>query len=422
MAKRNLEARRSPWRRCATAALVLTGGCVGLWIAVHRVPWLGPMLADNLRSVIGVEAVTKLEDFAYGVQDRFNRIWHKDDKPKAYWKVPAKTATPPPESDAKGCKVTRFVPPDVGPFDRDASAEGDGQWVAIEDQRRPDGPALMYKTLVHPDARRSWSALSVVAIDLRQARLHMMAGTKEPMTETSEGRDYQRAAVVPDEHREALLAAFNGGFKAQHGHYGIKVDGLTLIAPRIRACWVAMFPDDELVIGDWERLEKREPDTLWWRQTPGCMVDEGTLHVGLVSELNTQWGATLDGDTVIRRSAIGISADGNTLYSGIGDHVTARALAHGMQHVGAESVAQLDVNWSYPKFVIYQPREKGSNELEATKLCDGFEFKDDEFLGEPSLRDFFYLTRKTDDEVAAGVCGEEGKHAAADNDAGAHDG
>jgi hypothetical protein len=424
MAKSTHQARKPKrWRRRLTALLLLGGSMLGLWIAVHRVPWLGPMVADGLRSVIGVEAVTKLEDIAYDVQDHVNQLWHRDEKPKAYWDVPAKASTPAPaDTEAEGCKVPSFAPADVGPFDAKVNAGGDGQWVAITDERRPDAPALMYKTLIHPDARRSWSALSVVAIDLRQARLHMMAGTKEPMTETSEGRDYERAAVVPEEHRTALLAAFNGGFKAQHGHYGIKVDGLTLINPRIRSCWVAMFPDDQLVIGDWDRLKEREPKSLWWRQTPGCMVDRGELHEGLVSELNTHWGATLDGDTVIRRSAIGISKDGKTLYSGIGDHVTARALAQGMRHVGAESVAQLDVNWSYPKFVIFQPRSKGSSELVATKLCDGFEFTENEYVREPSLRDFFYLTKKSDDEIASVVCGEDGKHAAADKQAAAHDG
>ena len=32
-----------------------------LWIAVHRIPWLGPMFANGLRAVIGTERVAKLD-------------------------------------------------------------------------------------------------------------------------------------------------------------------------------------------------------------------------------------------------------------------------------------------------------------------------------------------------------------------------
>lgn len=390
--------------------LAVVGCGIAAWTLVHRVPWLGPMIADGLRAVIGVDAVAKLEDWAYAVEDRFNRFWRANEAPKAYWEVPARPAASAlSETEADGCKVPAFTPRDVAPMHASFTAPGDGTWVPIADERRPDAAPLMYKTLIHPDARRSWSALSVVAVDLRQVRLHMMAGSLEPKTETKEGRGYERAAVIPKEHHAALLAAFNGGFKAEHGHYGIEVEGVTLIAPRIRACWLAMLDDDALVLGDWERLKAREPEARWWRQTPGCMIEDGKLHQGLaVSELNRDWGATLEGDTVIRRSAVAVSKDGKVLYSGIGDHVTARALALGMQHAGAHTVAQLDVNWSYPKFVVYQPRTKGASELVATKLSEGFELDEDEYLRERHPRDFFYLTKKSDEDIAALVCGEAG--------------
>ena len=131
------------------------------------------------------------------------------------------------------------------------------------------------------------------------------------------------------------------------------------------------------------------------------MVDQGEMHVGLRDRKNTYWGATLSGKTVIRRSAIGLSGDGKTLYSGIGDHVNARAIALAMKHAGAHGVAQLDVNWSYPKFVLFKPSSSG---LKAHKLCDGFELSEVEYIRRPGERDFFYLTRKTDREIEAVAC------------------
>ena len=75
---------------------------LGLWIAIHRVTWLGPALADGARSVVGPRAVAWLEDFAYGLQDRFNRWRYHDAKPVEFWAASdgsagpsAPSATPP---------------------------------------------------------------------------------------------------------------------------------------------------------------------------------------------------------------------------------------------------------------------------------------------------------------------------------------
>ena len=384
-----------------------------LWMAIHRIPWLGPLVADTLRAVIGAEAVTKLEDFAYGAQDRIKRLPSSDEKPKAYWEVPKKAGkqtAPLPVRKLQGCEVGPFKPRDPGPVHKSWSAPGDGTWIGVE-AGPPDrfGSPAMYKTLLHPDKQRSWAAVSLVAVDLRRVELHMMAGRREPKSSTKEAYSYKRPALIPARHRGVLLAAFNGGFKAVHGQYGMKIDGVTLIKPRSISCGIAMFSGGELVIGDWSRLAKRQAKAVWWRQTPSCMVDQGKLHPGLVSEKNTYWGATLNGHTVIRRSAIGISANGKTLYSGIGDHTTAPAMALAMKHAGAAFVAQLDVNWSYPKLVLY--KHLGLPNPIATKLCDGFEFTRTEYLQVPSPRDFFYLTLKNDRQVRKAVCGGEASRA-----------
>jgi hypothetical protein len=379
----------------------MVGAPLGLWIAAHRVPWVGPMVADGLRAVLGVQAVARLEDFAYGVQDRVNQTVRQNDAPEAYWEVPAAPAAAPPPTRLGECVVPPFRPTDVGPTHQSWSAPGDGTWVPIADPQRPGAAAPMYKTLLHPDPQRSWTAVSVVAFDLTRVELHLMAGRYEPRPSTPEGRKYDRKALIPAEHQAALLAAFNGGFKAEHGHHGMRVDGVTLIPPRSLACGVMLDASGAIVIGDWERLAPKADAARWWRQAPGCMAQDGQLHPGLRDRENTYWGATLDGKTVIRRSAIGVSADGKTLYSGIGDHTTARAIAVAMKHAGAAHVAQLDVNWSYPKLVLYRPSPAGPV---AEKLCDGFEFSEDEYVRQPADRDFFYVTSKPDDAVARAAC------------------
>jgi hypothetical protein len=236
--------------------------------------------------------------------------------------------------------------------------------------------------------------VSVVGIDLRQIQLHIVAGRHEPEATEEEAKSYERPALIKSDHFETLVAGFNGGFKTEHGKFGMKLDGVTLVKARKDVCTVAMYDDGALAIRTFSQVADSEPRMTWWRQTPSCMVELGEMHPGLQLETNTHWGATLDRETVIRRSAIGLSQDGQVLYVGIGDATTARAIAQAMSHAGAYNVAQLDINYSYPKFLTFEPREAGSTELVGKPLCKGFEYSEDDYVRKRSPRDFFYLTRK----------------------------
>jgi hypothetical protein len=125
------------------------------------------------------------------------------------------------------------------------------------------------------------------------------------------------------------------------------------------------------------------------------MYEGGKIHPGLTAGSGLKWGATLDGDTVIRRSAVGLSADRQIFYVSITNHTSARALADGLYHAGAVDIAQMDVNWSYPKFVLFEPRD-GGTVRKAVALASGFEFSEDEYIRKKSRRDFFYLMRKAE--------------------------
>jgi hypothetical protein len=264
----------------------------------------------------------------------------------------------------------------------------------MRDPRYPKEDPHLFKTLLHPDRNRSWAEVFVVAVDLRRVRVHLMAGRYEPKTVEPEGIAYKdrRVAKIPSQDYDALLAAFNGSFMTTHGYYGMQVDGVTLVKPRKRACTVARYPNDEIRIRMWPELEPTRNQMVWWRQAPSCMIEQGKMHPGLADPNIRSWGATLDGETVIRRSAIGLNEARDVLYVSITNDTTAGVIARGMRHAGAVDVAQLDVNWSYPKFVTFEPGEEGK--LYPKALAKGFEFSEDEFLRKAAHRDFFYLTRR----------------------------
>ncbi len=386
--------KRRRWLR-RTLLVLLLGmplSALGLWIAIHRVEWLGPWRADTGRAVVGNDAITWLEEVAYGAEDEFNLATKGDQAPAPQWEVPEPA---PPPDPTKKTLYPHFAVDPVGPMYKTFAATGDGAWVPIADPHRPDEPAPLLKTLIHPDKKRGWAHVAVVAADLRQVRLHLVAGMHEPMTKLPEAKAATRTGIIAPEHMGRALAAFNGGFKATHGQYGMKSEGILWLVPRVRACTVAMYAKDVLKIQSWEAIEATQSDMVWFRQTPMCMYENGEMHKGLTVEENTLWGATLDKDTVIRRSAIGLDETGNLLFVGISDATTATAIAKAMNHAGAKHVAQLDVNFSYPKFVTVEADGK------VRAIIAGFEYTDEDYVKKPMSRDFFYLTRKDPTEIPA---------------------
>ncbi|MCA9620960.1 MAG: phosphodiester glycosidase family protein [Myxococcales bacterium] len=394
--KKPTRARR--WlRRLGKAALVGLVLLGGLWFAIHRVRWLGPAIADGLRAVLGPGVVAWMEDTAYGIQDYVNRWRYEDEAPKTFWEAPTAlpTEVPPSTPDAP-----RFSPPLVeAPF-AEVATPSDGVWVPIADPSRPQAATVMFKTMVHPDPRRGFAALAVIAIDAKALDLHLMAGTHEPASQRVLRKD--RPGIIPEAHYDVLVAAFNGGFKTTHGQYGMLIDGVELLPPRDIACTFAKKRDGHYTIRTFSSLGLPNDELEYYRQTPPCLVEEGEVHQTLDDqEYAKGWGATVSGDTVIRRSAIGVSEDGTTLYYGIGEAMTAQALARGMKAAGSHGAAQLDVNYSYPRFLFYERPDPEKAPIATRCIIPHVEFTKWHYVGQASPRDFFYLAYRSPQAKAA---------------------
>jgi hypothetical protein len=390
----------------AGASVALLG--VGLHTAVLRLPWFGPWLADSLRSVVGSRAVTALEQLWSDVEDVANRLLRARSKPRSLEQAqPALTQARPEAARAESEQPPRldalepaFRPRDVGSMHPQVAAKSDGEWWAVVDPAHPTDQALLFATLLHPDRRRPWAEVFVVAADLHRLRLHAVAGTVEPEATTAQGRAYARRGLIPHAHQARLLAAFNGGFMTKHGHHGMSVDGVTLVPPQARLCTIVGL-SDAVRIGSWKSLQadvrrtEREGQLVFWRQAAPCILEGGVLNPLLRDENVRNWGATIDGKVVIRRSAIGLDSSRRVLFVAVSNDTTATALANAMHHAGASDVAQLDVNWSYPKFLLFPVDASGKRH--ARGLFEGFVFREDEYVQRPSTRDFFYLVYREPD-------------------------
>ena len=200
--------------------------------------------------------------------------------------------------------------------------------------------------------------------------------------------------IIPTPHAADLLAVFNGGFKAMHGHYGMMVEGGDVPRPARHRLHRGLLPRrrrSASAPGPTSRSPSRRCRRTA-RRRRAC-VEQGSAHKALAQEYNRSWGTAVGGETIIRRSAIGIDKSGRRLFYALGDAVTAQSLARAMQVAGAEDAAQLDVNYSYPRFLLYEKAGDGVLKAKAGLIPD-LKFTTWEYVSESSPRDFFYLTRR----------------------------
>jgi hypothetical protein len=387
--------RRRRWlRRAAQAAVIALIGTGAFWYAIHEIPGFGPAVVDGVRAVIGPEPIAWAEDVAYSAADRWNLLLHGREPPKTFWQGPARApaagnapqrATPRAEAKRDAFAPATFAPP----FER-VGAEGDGVWIPVADPVAPDEDPVMWKSVVHPDPRRGFAAVAIVAIDFQRANLRLVAGTREP--ESTTVPEDRRPGIVPPNEASDLIAAFNGGFKAMHGHYGMMLGGEVYLPPRNLACTIALYPDS-IRIRSWRAVRDTEAQMTAYRQAPRCLIEQGKLNPAL-SEANRDWGATVSGETIIRRSALGIDESGRVLFYGIGEAVTSQSIARAMKAAGAHDAAQLDVNHSYPRFLFFAKARIGDPPYAASSLIPDVSFKPAEYVIDPSPRDFFYVVRR----------------------------
>ncbi len=307
--------------------------------------------------------------------------------------VPAATVPDPPPSEpppaAPPPPPPPFPPPAFrAPVEHTAKA-GDGTWTAL----LPDpagGPALFYRTTVHPDRVKSMVLVIVVAVDLERVAVRLVAGTREPIAPAVPAE--RRTGLVPAADQANLLAVMNGGFMTRHGSWGMGIGGDIFLPAHDDGCTVALFAD-AVRIRTHTALAGSLAGALAFRQTPPCLVEQGAVQPALLGDDKPRrWGLSVTGGVSIRRSALGLAGGGRTLLYGLGEAVTPRALAEAMAAAGAVDAAELDVNWSYTRFLLYDggtsPPQLTSTLIPEIKHAQG------EYVTRPAERDFFYLARR----------------------------
>jgi hypothetical protein len=257
-----------------------------------------------------------------------------------------------------------------------------------------NGSPVMARAMIMADPQRSYAGVALVRIDLSQLQLHMMPGYVEPAHPSQISQALPTLGSVPPQDQSNLIAAFNGGFKGIHGHYGMMVDGVTLLPPIPNIATVAIYKDGRVQIGAWGKDITPSADMIAFRQNCPPLIEAGQLNPDLSLNNHLAWGYTGNTD-ITWRTGLGITQDGRYLIYAVGNGTSAETLAKSLLMAGAYNAMQLDINQYYAHFYTYHsaggPSSSQSSQMADEQLLAQMTDIPHLYLT-PSVRDFFYLT------------------------------
>jgi hypothetical protein len=409
--------RKSAARPVGVALGILLAVCLlvaGLpYLAIEVWPNLGAQVVDLARGVLGDQLVAQMESAVLQAQDTFKH-WEYEGlgvPPAAPALVEAQTvptarpATPSPQATEAALSPslppsalsptpvpsatplptpTAWMPPRVAVADPSVS---EGEWTPYLFD--PTGRDVADLTSFHPDPQRIYAYVVVVAFDLQHTQLHFMLGFDEPASTVL----VLRSGRIPPQDLKAghLLAAFNGGFKAQHGHFGVMANGTTLIPPIAGLGTVGIDDSGRVQIGAWGKDIGPSPHWIAWRQNDPLIVQDGQINPQTAHPDPKVWGYIVYGDTATYRSALGLSPDGQGLYYAVGPSLTLQVLARAMQTIGASQAMQLDINAYWVHFEAFQAN---GDQLTAVPLLEAMKGIGEHRFLTGSSRDYFYVTTR----------------------------
>ena len=377
------------WRMLLVAALttVMVMG-VALVVLPAISPGFGAETADFLRSVIGLGPVAKLESTSFKLHDQLDLLLYsvKQATPQINF-ADSKQAIPVSRSHSSEAAI-------LGIADKNNVVAALPQigWQAYG-PALSDGSTTMARALILMDPQRSFTGVALVRVDLSKLKLHMMTGTMDPIKASNLARSIPEVGLVPAADQNALIATFNGGFKGEHGYYGMMVNGDVILPPLSNIATVAVYKDGHVSMGVWGKDINPSSDMVSFRQNCPPLVENGKLNPSLSMDNRMAWGYSGNTD-ITWRTGLGLSQDGRYLIYAVGNGTSAQTLAASLQAAGAYNAMQLDINQYYAHFYTYQAADPAASQgfkLFGASLLTQMT-QDPHIYLTPRPRDFFYLT------------------------------
>jgi hypothetical protein len=371
-------------------AIGFAAAICGIVIVPAVAPSAAGHSADILRTIVGPQAVAQLESVTFQIQDVVNQYRYKVSgaQPQITWQTP-----PQPIVPKRGNAVIAAEPSKSGAMPAISTTSIETSSALDWQPYGPvvNGKVVLERALVATDPTRPYAGVALIRMDLSQLQLNIMPGTKDPLSLSDMPQPIPNQGMVPPSQWSILVAAFNGGFKAIHGHYGMMVDNATLLPPIDGIATVAIYKNGDVRIGAWGTDIVPSTDIIAYRQNCPPLIENGQITSYVFNPSRQLWGLTLTADATWR-TGLGITQDGRYLVYAVGNGTTASSLAKALQTGGAYWAMQLDINSGYQHFMTYPSNNTGAgSSIIAQPLLSQMNSDPSLYL-KPNDRDFFYLT------------------------------
>jgi len=347
-------------------------------------------IVDTVRRMpaVGRGPIEWLEHTVFGLTDRLTRAYHEFVKTDTAAEVkqalsvselPTASAQEPLESLASIAETSAAeveqTAPDIGwppanltPVLPD-KVDGEGVWLAVDHDAftatNPNGPPLFHQTFIRVDPQRAYTRVYVTLWDPRQVQLGMVMGTKEPESATGETGN----GLIPRDPyvMSHLVGAFNGGFQAMHGEFGMMAGKRVYLPPKPFAATVAVFEDGTTAMGSWPGPGRH----AWDESFATSQIPKGMLAMrqNLTSVVEGDrfnpwerwwWGAAPEWaaeQTYIHRSGLCLTREGFMGYFW-GESMGPAEMGKAMHSARCVRGMHLDMNGKHTGFEFYQPFAK----------------------------------------------------------------
>jgi hypothetical protein len=328
---------------------------------------------DRVRAIpaFGDERMQWLKAVAFTALDKWNAAFThgttaKDVADELGLALPATATDAPGAKSAASDDLDTRWPPAPMQVPVSPALPGEGKWIPLDADpfitpTASGAPPAFVTSFVRPNVHRQDFRVYVTLWDPRQIALHMEAGTVEPISANGE----HGTGMVPrtPEVMKRFVAAFNGGFQAQHGEYGMQANGIEYLPPKPYAATVVELRDGSNGFGAWPgpvagtEGAPVPDDVIAFRQNLTALIQDGRYNPWG----RTWWGGTPPGwpDGVpTARSAICMTSEGFVGYF-YSSGISAEDLARGMLNARCSFGIHLDMNPGHAGFEFYDVAPQG---------------------------------------------------------------
>lgn len=154
-----------------------------------------------------------------------------------------------------------------------------------------------------------------------------------------------------------LVAAINGGFKLSYPGVGFMSGGHVAVPLKAGLASVVTYPDGTTNIGAWDAgVPSKRKAVFSVLQNQRLLVDRSVAATTVSGCVLICWGGTVGLATVVARSGLGITANGQLVWAA-GEHLSPGSLAAALIEAGAVRAIELDINpwWVAGYLYVHHP-------------------------------------------------------------------